>query len=176
MPIPTIVADLMIFELVILICMNGYAYDIFGIISRNSNLPAPIGRWTCVWTYFSRDIGIIRDVMCIVRPNLVSRFPLSSWFPYRFESEDHAIPWFCSKLRFFPIGLSPRTMQYLGSVQNLDFSLSSWFPHRFKSEDHTIPWFCPKLRFPLSSWFPHRFESEDHAIPWFCLKLRYFLK
>ena len=52
---------------------------------------------------------------------------LSSWFPHRFESEDHAIPWFCPKLRFllkvvgFPIGLSPRTMQYLGSVQNLDF-------------------------------------------------------
>ena len=26
---------------------------------------------------------------------------LSSWFPHRFESEDHAIPWFCPKLRYF---------------------------------------------------------------------------
>ena len=117
--------------------------------------------------------------MCIARPSLVSRFPLSSWFPHRFESEDQAIPWFCPKLRFlssnwfphrfesedhailwfcpilriffqvvgFPIGLSPRTIQYLGSVQNLDISLSSWFPHRFEFEDHTIPWFCPKLRY-----------------------------
>ena len=52
-------------------------------------------------------------------------FLLSSWFPHRFKFEDHAIPWFCPKLRFslkvvgFPIGLSLRTMQYLGSVQNL---------------------------------------------------------
>ena len=28
-------------------------------------------------------------------------FSLSSWFPYRFESKDHAIPWFCPKLRIF---------------------------------------------------------------------------
>ena len=26
---------------------------------------------------------------------------LSSWFPHRLESEDHAIPWFCLKLRYF---------------------------------------------------------------------------
>ena len=150
----TIVADLLIFELVILTCMNGRAYDIFGIISRNSNLPAPIGRWICVWTHFWGDIGIIRDVMHIVRPSLVSRFPLSSWFPHRFESEDHAVPWFCPKLRFL---------------------LSSWFPHRFEFEDYAIPWFCPKLRFYLNSWFLHRFEFEDHAIPWFCPKLRFLL-
>ena len=31
---------------------------------------------------------------------LVLRFSLSSWFPHRFESENHAIPWFCPKLRF----------------------------------------------------------------------------
>ena len=74
-----------------------------------------------------------------------------------------------------PIGLSPRTMQYLNSVQNLEFSLSSWFPHRLESEDHTIPWFCPKLRILLSSWFPHRFEFENHTIPWFCPKLRILL-
>ena len=67
-------------------------------------------------------------------------------------------------------------MQYLGSVQNLEFSLSSWFPHRFESEDHAIPWFCQKLRFSLSSWFLHIFESEDHAIPWFCPKLIIFFK
>ena len=82
-------------------------------------------------------------------------FSLSSWFPNRFESEDHAIPWFYPKLRF---------------------SLSSCFPHRFEFEDHAIHWFCPKLRFSLSSWFPHRFESEDHAIPWLCPKLRIFFK
>ena len=39
--------------------------------------------------------------------------------------------WFCLKPSFliqvvgFPIGLSPRTMQYLGSVKNLIF-ISSW--------------------------------------------------
>ena len=43
--------------------------------------------------------------------------------------------------------MSPRTIQYLGSVQNLEFSLSSWFLHRFESENHAIPWFCPKLRY-----------------------------
>ena len=47
-----------------------------------------------------------------------------------FKSEDYAGPWFCPKLVFFflkvvgfPIGLSPRTMQDLGSVQNLYFFL-----------------------------------------------------
>ena len=51
----------------------------------------------------------------------------SSWFPHKLESEDHAMPWFCPKPSFciqvvgFPIGLSPRTMQCLGSVQNLVF-------------------------------------------------------
>ena len=40
----TITANLMVFELVILTWMNGYAYDIFGITSQNSNLPAPMGR------------------------------------------------------------------------------------------------------------------------------------
>ena len=29
---------------------------------------------------------------------------LSSWFSYRFESEDHAIPWFCQKLKFVKYG------------------------------------------------------------------------
>ena len=52
----------------------------------------------------------------------------SSWFHHRLGSEDHAIPWFYPKLSFliqvvgFTIGLGPRTMQYLGSVQNLVFS------------------------------------------------------
>ena len=33
---------------------------------------------------------------------------LSSWFPHRFESEDHAIPWFYPKLSFFKFGeISP---------------------------------------------------------------------
>ena len=55
----------------------------------------------------------------------------SSWFPHRFESEDHTIHWFCPKLSFliqvvrFPISLSPRTIQYLGSVQN-SVLISSW--------------------------------------------------
>ena len=40
----TIATNLMVFELVILTCMNGCAYDIFGITSQNSNLPAPMGR------------------------------------------------------------------------------------------------------------------------------------
>ena len=76
---------------------------------------------------------------------------LSSWFTHKFESEDHAIPWFIPKLRIykvvgFPIGLSPRTMQFFDSIQNLEL-LSSWFPHRFEFKDHIIPWFCPKLRF-----------------------------
>ena len=38
---------------------------------------------------------------------------LSSWFPHRFESEDHTIPWFCPKLSFWHGalvlgGLAPR--------------------------------------------------------------------
>ena len=46
----------------------------------------------------------------------------------------------------FPIGLSPRTMQGLGSVQNLWFFLfCTWFPHRLESEDHARSWLCPKL-------------------------------
>ena len=59
---------------------------------------------------------------------------ISSWFPYRFESEDHAIPWFYPKLSFliqvvgFPIGLSLKTIQYLGSVQN-SVLISSWGNH-----------------------------------------------
>ena len=60
-------------------------------------------------------------------------FLLCTWFPHRLESEDHASPRFCPKLMFFsvlgfPIGLSPRTMQVLGFVQNFfefRFSLSS---------------------------------------------------
>ena len=48
-------------------------------------------------------------------------------------------------------------MQYIGSVQNLDF-LSSWFPYRFESEDHVIPWFCQKLDF----------DKYDYGVgPWF---------
>ena len=47
----------------------------------------------------------------------------------------------------FPISLSLRTIQHLGSVQNLDISLSSWFSHRFDSENHAIPLLCPKLRY-----------------------------
>ena len=47
-----IAANLMVFELVILTCMNGCAYDIFEIKSLNSNLPVPRGRLVCVYTYF----------------------------------------------------------------------------------------------------------------------------
>ena len=57
-------------------------------------------------------------------------------FPHRLESEDHARPWFCPRLvRFFyvlgfPIGLSPWTMQGLGSVQDLeDFIFSTISPY-----------------------------------------------
>ena len=34
---------------------------------------------------------------------------ISSWFPHRFESEDHAILWFCQKLDFdkFDYGVGP---------------------------------------------------------------------
>ena len=45
--------------------------------------------------------------------------------PRGFKSEDHARPWFCLVLIFFlevasfPIGMSPRTMQDLGSVYYL---------------------------------------------------------
>ena len=57
-------------------------------------------------------------------------FLLCTWFPHRLESEDRASPRFCPRLMFFsvlgfPIGLSLRTMQVLGSVQN---SLSSDSP------------------------------------------------
>ena len=48
-----------------------------------------------------------------------------TWFPHRLRSEDHTRPWFCPKLVIikifvlgFPIGLGPRTIQGLGSVQN----------------------------------------------------------
>ena len=44
----------------------------------------------------------------------------------------------------FLIGLSPRTIQCPGSVQNLCFFLGSWFSQRVESEDNTMPWFCPK--------------------------------
>ena len=107
----------------------------------------------------------------------------SSQFPHRFESEDHARPWFCLALSFFlevasfPIGLSPRTMQDLGSVQCLDiFFRSNQFPHRFESEDHARHWFCLVLSFFFfrSSQFPHRFESDDHTRSWFCLALSFF--
>ena len=40
----TIAANLMVFELVILTCMNGCAYDTFGITSQNYNILAPMGR------------------------------------------------------------------------------------------------------------------------------------
>ena len=49
----------------------------------------------------------------------------------------------------FPTGLGPRTIQCLGSVQNLCLFSGSWFPHRLESEDHTIPWFRPKFLFFL---------------------------
>ena len=32
---------------------------------------------------------------------------ISSWFPHRFESENHAIPWFCPKLDFYNWGNYP---------------------------------------------------------------------
>ena len=123
----------MIFELVILTYMNGCAYDIFGITSRNFNFPTPIGL-ELVSKHASEELKASSEVPRVLL-GLVLRFSLGSWFPYRFESEDHAI------------------------------SLSSWFPHRFEFEDHARPWFCPKLRFSLSSWFPYTFESEDHARP-----------
>ena len=77
-----------------------FTSNMFRIMFRNASSPAPIGYWTRVWTYFSGDLGITWNVICVVRTNLVSKFPLSSWFPHRFESEDHATPWFCQKLDF----------------------------------------------------------------------------
>ena len=103
-----------------------------------------------------------------------------SQFPHKFESEDHARLWFCLVLNFFlrvvsfPIGLSPKTMQDLGSAQYLVFLGSSQFPHRFESEDHARPWSCLVLSFSFGSGqFLHRFESEDHVRPWFCLVLSF---
>ena len=51
----------------------------------------------------------------------------------RFESKDHARPWFCQHLYFLgvsssPIGLSPRTMQDLNSIQHLYFIEVAGFP------------------------------------------------
>uniref|UniRef100_A0A7N2KL27 Uncharacterized protein n=1 Tax=Quercus lobata TaxID=97700 RepID=A0A7N2KL27_QUELO len=56
-------------------------------------------------------------------------------------------------------GLSPRTMQGLGSVQNL-----------LESEDHARPWFCPKLLLLLpvgaSGQFPDGFYGVGAASEW----------
>ena len=154
---------------------------------------------------FPIDLSL-RTVQC---PGSVQNFCFfsSSWFPYRLESEDHTMPWFCPKPLYFsqvagfPVGLRPRSIQCLGSVQNLYFFSGSWFPHRLESEEHTMPWLFPKpllfsqvVGFPISlspgtiqcfgsiqnlcffsgSWFPHRLETEDHTIPWFCQKPLFF--
>ena len=77
--------------------------------------------------YLSRGLSSL-EFLLSSQPYETQPFsPLSSWFPHRLESEDHAMPWFCPKPSFllqvvgFPTGLSPRTMQCLGSVQNLVF-------------------------------------------------------
>ena len=109
-------------------------------------------------------------------------FPLSSWFPYRHESEDHARPWFCPQLVIFLLSTwFPHRLESEDHARPwfcpklVVFRPSSWFPQRLESEDHTRPWFCPKLVvFRPSSWFPQRLESEDHAKPWFCPKLVVF--
>ena len=121
-------------------------------------------------------------------------FPGSNQFPRRFESEDHARPWFCLVPRFyleatsFSIGLSPRNMQDFDSAQYLDFPRSNQFPHRLESEDHAKPWFCLVLSFflevisfliglsPRTIQDLGQFEPENHARPWFCLVLSFFLE
>ena len=82
----------------------------------------------------------------------------SSWFPHWLGLEDHARPWFCPELVIinifvlgFPIGLSPRTIQGLGSVQNfMPFFRHLVFPqvsHKFPSGRlplaTVIPWHGP---------------------------------
>ena len=70
-------------------------------------------------------------------------FLLSTWFPHRLESEDHARPWFCPKLMIF--------------------LLSTWFPHRLESEDHARPWFYPKLMIFLCIYLFFEGQPLDHS-------------
>ena len=105
--------------------------------------------------YLSRGLSNL-ELLLSSQPYKTRSFShLSSWLPHRLESEDHAIPWFCPKPSFliqvvgFPIGLSPRTMQCLGSKTQFSHP-GSWFPHRLESEDYAMPWFCPKPSFLLA--------------------------
>ena len=88
-------------------------------------LNTPIG--SNLLQYLSRGLSNLEFLLSSQPYETESFSHPSSWFPHRFESEDHTIPWFCPKLSFliqvvgFPIGLSPRTIQCLGSVQNLVF-------------------------------------------------------
>ena len=95
LPIFTIAANLMVFELSILTCMNGYAYDIFGITSQNSNLSCP---WDVesASTHTSRELSALSEVPSVFLGHV----------------------WYLDFLGVscFPIGLSSKTMQDLGSV------------------------------------------------------------
>ena len=85
-----------------------------------------------------------RTIQCLGSVQNLCLFS-GSWFPHRLKSEYHAMPCFCiksfvfSKVVGFPIGVSPRTIQWLGPVQDLCLFSGSWFPHRFESENHTMP-------------------------------------
>ena len=84
------------------------------------------------------------------------------------------MPWFCPKLSFliqvvgFPIGLSPMTMQCLGSVQN-SVLISSW--GNYPLSYGMCPWFkrigssakplVPSMLLTLQSAAPSEETSEE---------------
>ena len=101
---------------------------ICGVGSNHSKTYHP-QKWTAPLGY-----RIVERLAIILALSLVLTF-------YSIWAEDFPI-----RVVGFPIGLSPRTMQGLGSVQNLWFFLfCTWFPHRLESEDHARPRFCPKV-------------------------------
>ena len=60
-----------------------------------------------------------------------------------------------------PVGLSPRTMQVLGTIAAI---VSKWLaPHRLESVDHARPRYSCCLKYEWQA--PRRLESEDHARP-----------
>ena len=102
-------------------------------------------------------------------------FFLGSWFPHWPKSEDHTRPQFSPKpLVFsqvvgFPIGLSPRTIQCLGSVQNLWFFLRQLVsPQTLVRGPYNTLVPSKTFGFFLGGWFPHSLVSEDHTRPQFC--------
>ena len=95
-------------------------------------LNTPIG--TDFLQYLSRGLNNL-ELLLSSRPYKTQSFSYpSSWFPHWFGSEDHTRPWFCPKLVIiinffffvlgFPIGLSPRTIQGLGSVHPFSSGIS----------------------------------------------------